>query len=188
MKLILASQSASRKKALDILGLDYECKPSHIDESKIRHDDPMQLAKQLAEAKALEIAKTEPEAIIIGGDFFVIFQNKIYEKPKDEQEAYDMLKTLSNQEHVMIAGIAVYNSKTKKMLSNVEKCTVKFRELTDHEINDYIKRYPVTHFAGAFEGEGTVRFSEYLNGSYLTAIGSPMSSLVKFLRENNVKV
>jgi len=65
MRIVLASESASRRRALDILGLKYEVRPSRIDEKAIREDDPQKLARKLSEAKAHTVAQTTPDAIII---------------------------------------------------------------------------------------------------------------------------
>lgn len=188
MKIILASQSEFRKKALDILGLKYEVKPSNIDEKSIRDGNPIELAKKLAEAKALEAGKNEKDAIIIAGDLFVVFNNRIYEKPISKEEAFEMLKSFSGNTLDIPAGIAVYNTKTKKMLSTTEVNIVKFRELSDFEINDYIARYPILKFSAAFESDGAMRFSESISGSYPATYGIPMKPLILFLRENGVIV
>lgn len=186
MRIILASQSKSRRKALDILGLKYESIPSNFDEKSIRHENPEELAKRLAEAKAKTVADKENDAVIIASDLFVVFQGKINEKPKDLHEAEAMLRSYSNNKLDIVAGLAVYNSKTKKMISKSEKHTVKFRKLTDYEIKDYMSRYPVLNFAGAFEEEGSIRFCK--EGRYPFFYGIPMESLIKLLRKSGVEV
>ncbi|MFQ5620949.1 MAG: Maf family protein [Candidatus Nanoarchaeia archaeon] len=188
MKIILASQSQFRKHALDILGLEYETVPSNFDESTIRHDDPYALAKALAEAKAMVIGGEHANSVIIAADLFVVCAGQIYEKPKDEAQAVEMLKSLSGKSFETITGLAVYNSKTEKMLSTTEACTVKFRELSDFEITDYVKRFPVLKCAAAFEGDGMLRFAEHIQGCYTFKAGIPVNKLIEFLRENDVKV
>ncbi len=188
MKIILASQSKFRKKALDILGLEYETIPSNFDEQSIRDGNPKELARKLSEAKAREIGQSEKDAIIIAADLFVVFNNKIYEKPKDEKKAFEMLKSFSGNIFEIITGLAVYNSQTNKMLSTVETCLVKFRELLDDEINDYISRYPVLKCSAAFEGDGLLRFAEHIEGKYTFRTALPVNELVLFLRENGLKV
>ena len=68
MRIVLASESQFRKRAMDLLGLPYETRPSQIDEKAIRDDDPAQLTRKLAEAKAQKIAAECPDAIIVSGD------------------------------------------------------------------------------------------------------------------------
>jgi septum formation protein len=186
MKIILASKSSSRKKALDILGLDYIAKPSSFDEKSLRFQDPIKLARLLAEAKAYSI--NEKESIVISGDLFVVFQDRIIEKPKNEEEAFQMLNTFSGKELKVVASLAVLNTNSKRMLSTVSECKVQFRKLKDYEIKDYISRYKVINFAGAFDGDGMLRFANHVDGSLNFITAFPMNKLIEFLRENNVNV
>jgi septum formation protein len=188
MQIILASKSPYRKKALEILGLDFEVHPSNIDEKGIRDVNPYRLAKTLSEQKALSVCKNFKNAIIIASDLFVVHEGRIYEKPNDEKEASSMLKTFSNSYLDIVAGLAVYNTNTEKMLSTSEKYTVKFRELTDYEINDYITKYPVLECAASFESEGELRFAESTCGKYPFLTSLPMNELILFLRKNGIRV
>ncbi len=189
MRILLASQSASRKRALDILGLKYETKPSYFDEKSIREENPIELARKLAEAKSRGIGEKEADALVIAGDLFVVFNNKIYEKPKDEKEAFEMLNSFSGNKVEIIAGVAVYNSNTKKMLSTAEKYTLRFRKLLEYEIKDYMSRYPVLKVSGAFETDGAIRFAEGIEkGKYPFLTAFPMNELIGFLRENGIKI
>lgn len=72
MKLILASESPFRRRALDLIGLAYEICPSRIDEKAIRDDDPARLTQRLAEAKARQVAERYPEALIVAGDAIAV--------------------------------------------------------------------------------------------------------------------
>ena len=75
------------------------------------------------------------------------------------------------------------------MLSTAEKYTLKFRKLLEHEIKDYISRYPVLKFSAAFETDGTIRFAESIEkGKYPFLTAFPMNELISFLRENDIKV
>lgn len=188
MRVILASSSSFRKRALDILGLKYDTMPSNFDEKSIRVKDPFELAKKLSEAKVKEIGDKEEDAIIISGDLFVVFNNKIYEKPKDNKDAFDMLSSFSDNKIDIIAGVAVFNSKTKELLSSSEKYSVKFRKLSKHEIEDYISRYPVLKCSASFEGDGLIRFAESVEGKFPFLTGFPMNSLIDFLRKNGLEV
>jgi len=188
MKIILASQSLFRKRAFDILGLQCETLPSAFDEKSIRANDPHELARRLSESKAMTVGEKHVDAIIVAADLFIVMNHKIYEKPKDLNEAFHMLKSFSGKELEIISGIAVFNSKTQKMLSTSTTCRAKFRELGDDEIKDYISRYPVLKFAAAFDGDGLLRFAECINGSLNFLTGLPVDKLIDFLREQGVKV
>lgn len=177
-----------RSHALDILGLKYEKIPGDFDESSLRHDDPKVLAEQLAIAKAKALGEAHPDALIITADLFAVLNGKNYEKPKDEEEAFQMLKELSGSTFEIISGLCVYHSETKKMLSTVETCEVTFRELTDYEIKHYISTKPVLKFAAAFDADGLLRFAEKIDGNYNFRAGLPVNKLIMFLREFGINV
>ena len=187
MQIILASQSLFRRKALDLLSLQYSVVPSNFDEKSIRHSDPLELAKMLSEAKALAIGKIHENSLVIAADLFVTFNNEVFEKPANNEEAIEMLRTFSGNKVEIICGLAVFNSETGKMLSATDTCAIKFRELVDSEIQDYVSRYPVTKFAGSFDSDGVIRFAEEINGTSFQ-FGLPVNKLIYFLRENGVKV
>ena len=188
MRLVLASQSSFRKRALELLGVPFETRPHTIDERSIRDEDPYVRARVLSEAKARDIGSREQNAIVIAGDLFVVFDGRIYEKPAHDDEALEMLRSFSANTLDIIAGVAVYNPDTERMLSSVEKCTVTLRALEDHEIEDYVSRYPVERFAAALDGDGLLRFADTVHGKYPFLTSFPLSELVRFLRENGVRV
>ena len=188
MKIILASQSSFRKHALDVLGLTYDTIPSNIDESLIQHPVPAELAQLLSRAKAQKIGDANPNALIISADLFVVHDNKILGKPRDEDHAKEMLRSFSGSTFDIITGLVVYNSRTKKFLSSSEACKVRFRNLSDFEINDYVSRFPAVKCAGAFEADGLLRFAEYIEGNYNFKTAMPVNKLIVFLRENGVRV
>ena len=187
MRIIVASQSQFRKKAFATLGLEFETVPSNFDEDSIQDGDPKELARKLAEAKARTVGEHH-EAIILSGDLFIVFEGNIYGKPKDEIEAFEMLKTISGNEFEILSGVAVYNSKNQNMLSTVEVTKVRFREMSDEEINKYISSYPVCKFAAAFDGDGMLRFAEHVEGAFVFTAGWPMNRVILFLREQGVDV
>ena len=186
--IILASKSKGRREALDILCLKYEVIPSNIDESSIRDSNPKDLAEKLSIAKAKDVGDMYKNAIVIAGDCFVTYKNKIYEKPKTKEEAFLMLKKLSGVDQEVIGGLAVYNSRTGKLNSCADITIVRFRKLTDYEINNYIENNPVLGYSASFDGKGLMRFAESINGSTTGISPFPMHKLIEFLRENNVKV
>ena len=99
-----------------------------------------------------------------------------------------MLYMLSGESFEIVAGLAVYNAETKKMLSTTETCTIKFRDLDKYEIEDYISRYPVLKCSAAFESDGLLRFAERVNGNYNFRTAIPVNKLVVFLREHGIQV
>jgi len=188
MRIVLASESQSRKRALDILGLTYEVCPSAIDEKSIRDSDPAALTKKLAEAKAWKIANELQDAVVVSGDAVVAKGGRILEKPRSNDEAAEFLRDLSGSTFQFVTSLAVIRSDTRRMLSTVETSEIRFRQLVEREIRDYVSRYPVLKFAGAFDGDGVLRFADSVSGSYNFMTALPVSRLAVFLREQGVEV
>jgi septum formation protein len=188
MKIVLASESASRRRAMDILGLPYEVFPSRIDEKAIREEDPERLACLLAEAKAREVAKSFHAAVIVAGDAVVWKSGRIYEKPVDKIEAVEFLREFSGKTVDFVTTVAVLNSASQKLLTAVQRSHLAFRKLSSKEIHDYVRRYEVTKFAGGFDGDGVIRFADRVSGSYNFATGLALNDLVSLLREHGLDI
>lgn len=173
---------------MDILGLAYEVRPSRIDEKAIRERDPHRLASRLSEAKARTVAETDPDAIIVAGDAVVSKAGRIYEKPVDAVEAFKFLSGFSGEAVEFVTAISVMNSATGKLLTAVQRSEIAFRSLGDLEIADYIRRYDVLRFAGAFEGDAVIRFADHVSGSYNFATGLALNDLISLLRMHGVEI
>jgi septum formation protein len=87
MKIVLASESPFRRRALDLLGLTYLTSPSRMDEKSIRDDEPFALTRKLAEAKVRTVASLHQDALVIAGDAAVLKNAKIDEKPRDKKRS-----------------------------------------------------------------------------------------------------
>jgi len=188
MKIALASESPFRRRALEMIGVAFETSPSRIDEKAIRHDDPARLTQKLAEAKARRVAKQYSQAIIVAGDAVAAKGKKIFEKPRDKEEAAEFLNDLSASEFQFVTSLAVLNSQTGRMLSTVETLNITFRPLIETEIQRYIDHYDVLNYAGAFEDDAVHLFAERIQGSYNIGTALPVSRLVLFLREQGVDI
>jgi len=163
MKIVLASESEFRRRAMDMLGVTYQICPSGIDEKIIRGDNPAELTLKLAEAKARKVAAECADAVVISGDAVVSKGNKIYEKPRSTEEAAQFLRELSGNEFQFITSLAVFHSQTGKMLSTVEISNITFRPLAEHEIQAYMRKYDVLRHAGAFESDAVLRFADRIS-------------------------
>jgi septum formation protein len=187
MKIVIASESQFSRRALDMLSLAYEIRPSGIDEKAIRDKNPADLTRKLAEAKARKVASACPDAVVVSGDAVVSKGDRIYEKPRSMDEAAQFLRELSGSEF-RVTALAVIHSQTGKMLSTVESSDISFRQLVEREIRAYISAYPVLSFAGAFESDAVLRFAERISGSYNFVTALPVSRLIFFLREQGVDI
>lgn len=188
MRIVLASESPFRKRALDMLGLEYEICPSRVDEKAIRDDDPACLTRKLAEAKARKVANERPDAVVVSGDAVAAKNGKIYEKPRSVEEAAQFLGELSGSEFQFVTALAVFHARTQKMLSTVETANIFFRPLIEHEIREYIRKYSVLSCAGAFEGDAVLFFADRISGSYNFVTALPVSRLIVFLRAQGVSI
>ena len=188
MKIVLASESSFRKRAMDMLGLAYEVCPSRVDEKAIRDDDPAELTRKLAEAKALKVANEHPDAVVVSGDAVAAKNGRIYEKPRSLEEAAEFLRELSASEFQFVTALAVYHSRTRKMLSTVEASNIFFRPLIEREIREYIRKYAVMSYAGAFESDAVLFFADRIAGSYNFVTALPVSRLIVFLRAQGVEI
>jgi septum formation protein len=188
MRLVLASESPFRKRALDLLGLTYETRPSCIDEKSIRDASPRELTRKLAEAKAWKVAAECPDAVIVSGDAVVCRNGGIYEKPRDLEEAAQFLRELSGGEFQFVTSLAVLHAPTGRMLSAVEASSLSFRPLVETEIQSYIRKYSVLNYAGAFESDAVLLFADQISGSYNFVTALPVSRLILFLRSLSVPI
>jgi septum formation protein len=188
MKIVLASESPFRKRAIDLLGVEYEMCPSGIDEKAIRDRDPAELTRKLAEAKAQKLASERPDAVIVSGDAVAANDGKILEKPRDRDEAVQFLRALSGSEFQFVTALVVLYPQAKRMLNTVETSNITFRELTESEIQAYVRKYDVLSYAGAFESDAVLKFAERISGSYNFVTALPVSRLIVFLRALGVEV
>jgi septum formation protein len=188
MRIVLASESQFRKRAMDLLGLPYETRPSQIDEKAIRDSDPAQLTRKLAEAKAQKIAVECPDAIIVSGDAVAAKGSRIFEKPRTRGEAAEFLREFSGSTFQFVTAIAVLNAQTGRMISTVETLDISFRPLLDREIEHYVRKYDVLSYAGAFENDAVLLFADRIAGSNNIGTALPPSRLIILLREQGVEI
>ena len=188
MRIVLASESQFRKHAMDLLGIAYETRPSRIDEKAIRDDDPVELTRKLAEAKARHIARECPDSIVVSGDAVATKGNRIYEKPRDKKEAREFLQEFSGNQFTFVTSLAVLNTSTDRLLSAVESLDIFFRPLLAREIERYLDNHDVLSYAGAFENDAVALFAERISGSYNLGTALPPSRLILMLREQGVEV
>jgi MAF protein len=189
--IVLASGSPSRRLALEVLGLDYEIDSPDIDEQAIRHSDPELLTREISEAKARAVATRRrwPEPrVIVAGDAVSALGSRILEKPRDPDEAFEMLSALSGSTFSFVTGLAVYHTGTQHMLSTAERSNITFRKLTDGEIRAYMDTHPVLHCAGAYDESAVLRFAERVEGNPNFRTALPVGRLMLFLREQGVAV
>jgi len=182
--IILASGSPRRRELLEQWGIPYKVMPSDVNEDIVELNGRTEnKAQKLALVKALDVSKRLTEGLVLGADTIVVLNNEIFGKPKDENDAYNILKKLSGRCHEVITGVAVVNSKTGSYMTSFEKTRVFFRNLTDAQIWDYISTGEPMDKAGAYaiQEKGSA-FVDRIEGSYTNVIGLPYELVVSMLK------
>ncbi len=190
MKIILASNSATRKKLMDSLGVLYKIVPADIDEKAIRDNDLKVQSEKIARAKAEFVAKNN-DGIIIAADTFGSINGKVLEKPKTLEEAAGMLRLQSDKTGIMYTGFCYIDRKNGIDFSTVSEVKYTFRHLSDEEVARFVKNNPVLTWSAAFAPNGPYQtgFISKIEGS-LTALmyGLPSEILIPLLEKSGVKL
>ncbi|MFH1386332.1 MAG: Maf family protein [bacterium] len=181
--IILASASPRRKELLKRLVDNFTVIPSSVDEKLITAPTPEELAEKTALAKANDVAKNEKDAIVIGADTIVILGDIILGKPKDNDEAYLMLKSLSGTTHKVVTGLAVIDTKTGKTQSTYVVSQVKMKNVSDQAIKDYISTgSPLDKAGGYGVQEIEDAFMAKIDGDLDNVVGLPVKTLKEMLK------
>ena len=181
--MILASASPRRKEILENFGFSFKTTVKNIDETsdKTRAEEKI---LEIAEKKAKATAIDFPDENVIGADTVVVVDGKILGKPKDEKEAFSMLKSLSGRSHEVITAFSFININKNISYSDYEITKVYFKNLTDDEINWYINTKEPMDKAGAYgiQGKGAF-FVEKIEGDFFSVMGFPLGKFVRFLNK-----
>lgn len=181
-KVILASSSPRRRELLSLADIKFDICIKNIDETIEEGIDPATAAEMTAEKKAIAVAEINDEAIIIGADTIVVLDGRILGKPKDKDEAYDMLRSLSGREHTVITGVCLVLGKNIRTFHS--ETTVKFYDLTDDVIRHYITTGEPMDKAGAYgiQGKGCI-LVEKIDGDYFNVVGLPVAKLAREIKK-----
>lgn len=191
-KIILASQSPRRKELLSLMGLTFDVLPSQKEEVIDPKLPLNKLSESLAYQKAEDVFnQTEGNRIVIGSDTLVKVGGKLFGKPKDDQEAICMLKSLSNNTHEVITSLCVLienNGEVKKYLTH-DIAKVKFLKLSDETIAEYLKSGEHKDKAGAYAVQGrSGMFIKQIKGSFASVMGLPTHQLFEILKKEGILI
>ena len=189
--LVLASSSPFRRMLMDNAGLSFDAQAADIDERAIEavlaqsNANPEQVASELARAKALDVSRRIPDAIVIGSDQTMSLGNSVYHKPKNREEAKNHILSLSGKTHRLNSAIALAQN-GELLWDHISHADLTVRPLTDEFVEGYIVRCgdKLLGSVGAYqlEGEGIQLFSE-IQGDYFTILGLPMLPPLAKLRD-----
>lgn len=173
--LILASASPRRSELLRPLGVPFTVVPSEVPELQTEHLTARELGLINAHRKARTVAKEHPDNLVLGADTLVCLDNRVFGKPRDRVEAARMLAALAGRTHQVVTGLCLIHLRAHRERLFAEITDVRFRPLSETEIQAYLERIHPLDKAGAYAiqefGEMIV---EEVNGSYTNVIGLPI--------------
>ena len=183
MKILLGSNSPRRKELLQSLGFDFEVVSINCDEIFPENLEVENIASFLSELKANAFRNLEKNEILLTADTVVTLDNKVLGKPKNREEAIEMLTHLSGKTHQVYTGISFKTS--EKTITKTDVADVEFAEISNEEIDFYIKNYQPFDKAGSYgiqEWLGMAKISR-INGSFYTIMGLPTHLIYETLKE-----
>lgn len=188
--IILASSSPFRKELLERLNLPFECHSPEIDESLQTGESAATYVCRLAREKAQAISDKFPDAVIIGSDQCALLGEQILGKPGDHDNALQQLKAAQGKTVIFHTGLCVMQASSGFSESADILFQVKFRDLSDQQLNHYLDIEQPYQCAGSFKSEGYgAALFEHMQGDDPTAlIGLPLIRLVSMLENAGITV
>lgn len=185
MEIILASKSPRRREILENTKVRFSIEESQIDEVIKLNELPKETVMRLAYEKALDVANRNRNSLVIGADTIVVINDTILGKPKDDIEAFSMLKLLSGKTHYVITGFALINLSLDKKIIDCQVSQVTFKELSEQCIKDYLQTKESLDKAGAYgiQGYGGL-LVENIQGDYFNIVGLPISKISDYLKDH----
>lgn len=176
--LILASKSPRRIELLKQIVPEFIVEPANVDERLLDPTmDKKDLSKEEARLKAYDIFSKHPHDDVLSCDTVVILDGKALGKPDDEDDAFRMLKEESGKKQVVLSSYTFINE--EKEISRTVRSYVYFKELSDEQIWDYIKKYQPLDKAGAYGIQDEAGLIDHIEGSYSNIMGLPVEDLKK---------
>ena len=184
MKIILASKSPRRKEILETMGVEFEIDVADVDESVPGELTPVEAVCEVSKRKADAVLgrHKESDCIVISADTVVVIDGKIIGKPKNEEDAFNIIKFLSARTHEVYTGFTVCSKGRTK--TDFEVTQVHFRKLYDDDIRRYVATGECMDKAGAYgiQQKGNL-FVEYIHGDYYNVVGFPISKICVTIQE-----
>ncbi len=179
--LILASKSPRRQELLTLAGLEHICIPSDVEEIVPEGTLPEDLPALLALQKAEAVFSAHPSDTVLGSDTIVVSDGQILGKPKNEEDAFSMLRALSGKAHTVYTGAAILAHDRREVFTSATE--VVFYPLSDEEIRAYIATGEPMDKAGAYgiQGKGSL-FVKEIRGDYYTVVGLPLAEVARRLK------
>jgi len=181
--LVLASASPRRQELLRKAGIAFTVQPAEIDETPLPGESARACAERLARDKALAIARSRPDDVVLGADTVVVVDDQILGKPTDGEDAARMLRLLSGRTHEVITGVCVV-APNREVSVGSETTQVTFTELSEDDIREYVATGEPMDKAGAYAIQGIAsRWIPRIEGDYSNVVGLPIALVYRMLRQ-----
>jgi septum formation protein len=194
VRVILASASAARRAVLSAAGVTFEMRAAHIDEDEVKQAarqggiPPEDAALLLAELKASRIARSQPDALVIGCDQLLVCEGKWFDKPADLTQARAQLQALRGRTHTLVTAVLCQWG-PQRIWHHVTQPRLTMRDFSDAFLDDYLalEGEKVTSSVGAYrlEGPGAQLF-DAISGEHAAILGLPLLPLLGFFRQHGV--
>jgi septum formation protein len=186
--MILASKSPRRKEILEGFGLEPEILTSSIEEISDK-EGLLEQIMDISRKKSMEISEKRKKSYVVSADTVVVLDGHILGKPKDEDEAFYMLNSLSGKQHKVLTAYTLMNSEKKIDFTSYDSTEVYFKELSEEEIRWYISTGEPMDKAGAYgiQGKGAVLVKK-IEGDFFNVMGFPISKFYDDLKELNLSI
>ncbi|ADO82372.1 Maf family protein [Ilyobacter polytropus] len=186
--MILASKSPRRKEILEGFGIELEILTSSIEETSDK-DGLLEQIMDISRKKSLDISEKRKKSYVVSADTVVVLEGKILGKPKDEDEAFYMLNSLSGKQHKVLTAYTLMNSEKKIDFTSYDTTEVFFKELSEEEIRWYISTGEPMDKAGAYgiQGKGSVLVKK-IEGDFFNVMGFPISKFYDDLKDLDLSI
>ena len=186
--IILASASPRRQQILKMLNIPFIAMPADISEVAPPEIEIEKASEYIAENKVQATIDGLPEGNetpwILGADTSIIFEDQIYGKPANQDEAFDFIKKFQGKKHLVTTGIALYNGRKRSITCRTSKNIVHFNSISDEEIEWYISTGEWHGAAGAYRIQGFAScFISKIEGTESSIMGLPLFELYDMLKE-----
>jgi len=181
--LVLASASPRRQELLRNAGIAFTVQPADVDETPLPGESARACAERLARDKALAIARSRPDDVVLGADTVVVVDDQILGKPADGEDATRMLRLLSGRTHEVITGVCVVAPNREEKTAS-ETTLVMFTGLSEDDIWEYVATGEPMDKAGAYAIQGIAsRWIPRIEGDYSNVVGLPIALVYRMLQQ-----
>ena len=188
-RIILASASPRRVALLQMMGLPFEQVVGGTSEEIDGGEGPGNRVRVLSRRKADQVASGLSSGLVIGADTVVAIDEKILGKPKDEEDAFEMLTRLSGRTHVALTGLTLVDARTLRSLTDVVRTRVSMREMSPLEIRSYVATGEPMDKAGAYAVQGLgSSFVKHIEGCFHNVVGLPVERLCAMLKQMDCNI